>query len=68
MSADARVFVGCCFIAVFFAGLVIGRDNQPLLCPVAQGQQIVSTIAPDTCVYARNIYGRAVRNGRAVKS
>ena len=62
MSADAKVFIGCCFIAVFLAGLVIGKDNQPALCPVAPGHQIVSTVAPDTCIYVQNIYGRAVRN------
>ncbi|MGB5049950.1 MAG: hypothetical protein WBO46_13495 [Caldilineaceae bacterium] len=61
MSADAKVFAGCCFIAVFLAGLVVGQDSKPPLCPVVQGQQIVSTVAPDTCIYVHNIYGRSVR-------
>lgn len=68
MTTDAKIFVGCCFIAVFFAGLVIGKDNQPLLCPVAPGHQIVSTVAPDTCVYVQNLYGRSLRKRKAVKS
>lgn len=70
MTKDAIVFVGCCFVAVFLAGLVIGQDNKPHVCPVAEGQQVVSTIDSkdaQVCVYA-NSYGRATQKKRAVKS
>lgn len=67
MSADRIVFAACCVIGVFALGLEIGKDNKPLLCPVVPGQQIVSTVAPDVCVYASS-YGRSVRKAKAVKS
>lgn len=66
MSADARVFLGYCVIAVFFAGLVIGQQHTPRACPVVAGQQVVSTIDGkdgQLCVYA-NAYGRATRRVR----
>lgn len=65
MTKDAIVFLVCCFAGVFALGIEIGKDNKPLLCPVVPGQQIVSTVAPDTCVYVQNIYGRAVRKVKA---
>jgi hypothetical protein len=52
---------------VFALGVEIGKDNRPLLCPVVPGQQIVSTIAPDVCVYASS-YGRALRKAKAIRS
>jgi hypothetical protein len=67
LTKDAIVFLACCVIGVFALGLEIGKDNKPLLCPVVPGQQIVSTVAPDVCVYASS-YGRAVRKAKAVKS
>lgn len=67
MTKDAIVFAVCCVIGVFALGLEIGKDNKPLLCPVVPGQQIVSTVAPDVCVYASS-YGRSVRKAKAVKS
>ena len=63
MTIDAKIFVGCCFLGMFFAGLVIGQDRQPLACPVVAGQQVVSTIDSRTeqvCHYVSQ-YGRAVR-------
>lgn len=65
---DAIVFAACCVIGVFALGLEIGKQHQPLLCPVAPGQQIAATIAPDTCVYVQNITGRSLRKIKAVKS
>ncbi len=67
MTTDAIVLLVCCFAGVFALGIEIGKDNQPLLCPVVPGQQIVSTVAPDICVYASS-YGRALRKAKAVKS
>jgi hypothetical protein len=66
LTKDAAVFIVCCFAGVFALGIEVGKDNRPLLCPVVPGQQIVSTIAPDVCVYASS-YGRALRKVR-VKS
>jgi hypothetical protein len=68
MSADAKVFAGCCVIAALAIGIEIGKDNKPLLCPVVAGHEVVSTVAPDTCVYAQTLYGRALRKSRATKS
>ena len=65
---DTIVFAACCLIGVFALGLEIGKDNKPLLCPIVAGHEVVSTVAPDTCVYAQTIYGRALRKGKATKS
>lgn len=61
MSADSIVFIACCVIGVFALGIEIGKVNKPLPCPAVPGHEVVSTIAPDTCVYVQNIYGRAPR-------
>lgn len=61
MSADSIVFIACCVIGVFALGIEIGKVNKPLLCPAVPGHEVVSTIAPDTCIYARSTYGRALR-------
>jgi hypothetical protein len=66
MSVDARVFLGCCVVSVFFAGLAIGQQHPPAVCPVVAGQTVVSTIDSrdgQICVYA-NSYGRATRRVR----
>lgn len=67
LSKDTIVFACCCVIGIFALGLEIGKDNKPLLCPVVSGQIVVSTVAPDVCVYASS-YGRSVRKAKAVKS
>jgi hypothetical protein len=67
LTKDAAVFAGVCVMGIFALGLEIGKQHQPMLCPVVPGQQIVSTVAPDVCVYASS-YGRALRKVKAVKS
>ena len=58
---DTIVFVACCVIGIFALGMEVGKQNAPLLCPVVPGHEVVSTVAPDTCIYAQSIYGRALR-------
>lgn len=68
MTADSIVFAVCLAIACLFLGVEIGKQHQPLICRDEPGQQVVATIAPDTCVYVQSIYGRAVRRVKAKKS
>jgi hypothetical protein len=67
MTTDAIVFIFCYIAGAFVLGLEIGKQHQPMTCPVVPGAEVVSTIAPDTCVYASN-YGRALRKVKAVRS
>ncbi len=69
MTADAKVFAGCCVIAIFALGLEIGSEAKPVICPdKAPHEQLVSiTInGPTTiCTYAAPIYGRSLRKAKA---
>jgi hypothetical protein len=69
MTTDAKVFAGCCVIAIFALGLEIGSEAKPVICPdKAPHEQLVSiTInGPTTiCTYAAPIYGRSLRKAKA---
>lgn len=69
MSADAKVFAGCCVIGIFALGLEIGSEAKPVICPdKAPGEQLISiTInGPMTiCTYSAPIYGRSLRKAKA---
>jgi hypothetical protein len=69
MTTDAKVFAGCCVIAIFALGLEIGSEAKPVICPdKAPHEQLVSiTInGPMTiCTYAAPIYGRSLRKAKA---
>lgn len=63
MNADISVLIGCFMAGLFWLGLEIGQFTQPLLCPVVEGQQIVSTTTTKDgqhCTYSSS-YGRATR-------
>lgn len=64
MNADKIVVWGTIASFAFAIGFGVGgRKHEPLICPVAQGQQVVSTInsqGEQLCIYA-NSYGKAVR-------
>ncbi len=65
MTIDAKVFAGCCVIAIFALGLEIGSEAKPVICPdKAPSEQLVSitvTGSITVCTYATPIYGRALR-------
>ena len=69
MTTDAKVFAGCCVIAIFALGIEIGSEAKPVICPdKAPHEQLVSiTInGPTTiCTYAAPIYGRSLRKAKA---
>ena len=69
MTTDAKVFAGCCVIAIFALGIEIGSEAKPVICPdKAPNEQLVSiTInGPMTiCTYAAPIYGRSLRKAKA---
>ena len=63
MTADRAVFITVVLAATFVAGLTTGQATKPKLCPVAEGQTVVSTHdsrSEQICVYASS-YGRALR-------
>jgi len=68
MTIDAKVFLGCCVIAIFALGIEIGSESKLVICPdKAPGEQLISiTISgPITvCTYAAPI-GRSIRKVRA---
>ena len=69
MTTDAKVFAGCCVIAIFALGLEIGSEAKPVICPdKAPHEQLVSSTinGPTTiCTYAAPIYGRSLRKAKA---
>jgi hypothetical protein len=59
--ADYAVVAGTVICSLL--AFAIGQQRQPYVCPVAEGQQVVSTIDSkdaQVCIYA-NSYGRATR-------
>lgn len=69
MTKDAIVFIGVLWAGSIALAIDIGMQHQPYVYPVAEGQQVVSTIdskAAQVCVYA-NSYGRALQKRKAVK-
>jgi hypothetical protein len=68
MTTDAKVFLGCCVVAIFALGLEIGSEAKPVICPdKGPHEQLVSiTISGQitVCTYAAPI-GRSLRKVRA---
>jgi len=68
MTADAKVFAGCCVIGIFALGLEIGSEAKPIICPdKAPHEQLVSitvTGSITVCTYS-NSFGRSTRRAKA---
>ncbi len=66
MSADGFVLSACLIAVAIAAGIEVGRQQAPMVCPSVAGQEVVRTVASQDgriCVYASS-YGRALRKVR----
>lgn len=60
---DRFVFAVCLVVAVFWAGVELGKYNRPAICPVVAGETVISTVdhgKEQYCTYAPS-YGFATK-------